>query len=184
MKMNRRQALIGIGTLAVGSGAALGSGAFTSVEANRTVDVQTEGDASAYLQLTGQGNYVADNSGSSGELTLDLGAVGGSGFNENAVTKVADIVEVKANPQDSSSTVNVGFGTGGSQAAKYTVGIASKGVVTFYISTSTGFTDSGTGSVDVVSNTGHIDAKIDTSVSPDDSQDNNNGNLDIMATTP
>ena len=51
MKMNRRQALIGIGTLAVGSGAALGSGAFTSVEANRDVSVVTAGDADAALGI-------------------------------------------------------------------------------------------------------------------------------------
>lgn len=39
MKLSRRNVLAGIGGLAVGGGALLGSGAFSSVEAQRTVDV-------------------------------------------------------------------------------------------------------------------------------------------------
>jgi len=48
---NRRKFLIGMGSLAAGSAAAVGSGAFTSVEANRDVEIGVTGDASAFLQI-------------------------------------------------------------------------------------------------------------------------------------
>lgn len=39
MKMNRRNVLAGLGTIVAGGGAALGSGAFSTTEASRTLDV-------------------------------------------------------------------------------------------------------------------------------------------------
>jgi len=42
MDMNRRNVLIGMGGLAVGGGALLGSGAFTSVSAERDVEVPAQ----------------------------------------------------------------------------------------------------------------------------------------------
>ena len=46
MRMNRRNVLIGMGTIVAGGGAALGTGAFSTVEAERTVEVNIidEGD--------------------------------------------------------------------------------------------------------------------------------------------
>jgi hypothetical protein len=109
MKMNRRKALIGIGSLAVGSGAALGSGAFTQVEASRDVSVETAGDGSAYLQLQSSSPYV-DNSGSSNTLNIDLGenTATGSGFNEDATTTVDNIFSITHNTA-SGSDIEVGF---------------------------------------------------------------------------
>ncbi|MCU4743882.1 hypothetical protein [Natronoglomus mannanivorans] len=52
MKMNRRNVLLGLGTVVAGGGAALGTGAFSSVEANRTVSIQVAEDDSAFLSLT------------------------------------------------------------------------------------------------------------------------------------
>ena len=49
--MKRRQLLAGLGALAAGGTAAVGTGAFTSVEASRTVTVTVEDDAAAYLSL-------------------------------------------------------------------------------------------------------------------------------------
>jgi hypothetical protein len=46
MKLNRRTALAGLGGLAVGGGVLLGSGAFSSVEAQRTVEVNVVTDTS------------------------------------------------------------------------------------------------------------------------------------------
>ncbi|AEH38164.1 hypothetical protein [Halopiger xanaduensis] len=77
--------------------AAVGTGAFDSVEADRTVQVSTAGDADAYLGITGDGEYVTDDSSDS-ELTIDLGGPtnsnDGEGFNENAVTEVSDVVTI------------------------------------------------------------------------------------------
>lgn len=49
--MRRRRLLTGLGTLAGGSSLALGTGAFTSVEAERSVTVDTADDAYAFLRL-------------------------------------------------------------------------------------------------------------------------------------
>jgi hypothetical protein len=49
--MERRKFLIGAGSAAVGSSAIIGSGAFTSVQADRTVTVETTNDSGAYLTL-------------------------------------------------------------------------------------------------------------------------------------
>lgn len=49
--MNRRQLLAGLGAAAAGGGAALGTGAFTSVEADRSVNVSVADEDQAYLAL-------------------------------------------------------------------------------------------------------------------------------------
>ncbi|WP_135365695.1 hypothetical protein [Halosimplex halophilum] len=100
--MNRRQALIGIGSLAVGSGAALGSGAFTSVEADRTVDVTLADDSAALLGIAPAGPYTSDSSASSeNAVTLDIGA-GASvadGLNDDAVTELGNVIQLTNNAE-------------------------------------------------------------------------------------
>ncbi|WP_435072866.1 hypothetical protein [Halorubrum sp. HHNYT27] len=93
---NRRKFIAGLGALATGSAAAMGTGAFSSVEANRQVSVDTAGDANAYLGLSGDDEYVSDDT-TEGELTIDLGSPDeliGDGFNESAVTTVEEIITV------------------------------------------------------------------------------------------
>ena len=61
--MNRRTAILGLGGLVAGSGAAMGTGAFTSVTAERQVDVDVRNDDDAYLALRpvdSDGNVVDD----------------------------------------------------------------------------------------------------------------------------
>jgi len=50
--MKRRQLIVGIGGVVAGTGAMVGSGAFSSVEAERVVTVETARDDNAYLRLT------------------------------------------------------------------------------------------------------------------------------------
>lgn len=93
MRLNRRNVLIGLGTVAVGSGAALGSGAFTQVSAQRTMDVAVAGDANAFLALEANAATSAiDNAGgpSSNELQVDLsaGSAPGDGVNDGANTTI------------------------------------------------------------------------------------------------
>lgn len=93
MALNRRNTLIGLGTLAVGGGALAATGAFTTVEADRTVDVQAVGDASALLGLdipTGSEGEASDVVQIiDGLLTIDFGAAGsGSGVNLGALTTI------------------------------------------------------------------------------------------------
>jgi hypothetical protein len=179
MKMNRRQALIGIGSLAVGSGAALGSGAFTSVEANRDVTLQTSGDSSAYLSLVGDDEYISNDGTGDSVLTIDLGAgTPGSGFNNDAITEVAGIVEISNSAADSSS-FDIGFpdGSGGQIGSKtVTIGDGSGSVVadvTFTISTGSSYSDSAATPTVDTSTTVYMHAEIDTTVSsgtPDGSE--------------
>ncbi|MFC7027324.1 hypothetical protein ACFQJ5_06480 [Halomicroarcula sp. GCM10025324] len=94
--MKRRKFLIGAGSLAAGSAAAMGTGAYSYAEADRTVTVDTTGDNSAYLKLDGDGKYVTDNNG---ELTINLGGTsnngnGGSAFNQDAATRVLGVVTI------------------------------------------------------------------------------------------
>lgn len=49
--MKRRELIAGVGSLTAGSSVAIGSGAFTSVNANRDIDVRIAEDDKAYLRL-------------------------------------------------------------------------------------------------------------------------------------
>jgi hypothetical protein len=106
MAMNRRNVLIGLGTVAAGGGAALGTGAFSSVQADRQVSVETAGDASGFLTLEGDGAYVENDS--SDTLTIDLGALEDEAFNQDARTVVEGVVTATNNAADGED-IDVGF---------------------------------------------------------------------------
>ncbi|AEH38163.1 DUF1102 domain-containing protein [Halopiger xanaduensis] len=55
--MHRRKFVIGVGSLAAGSAAAIGTGAFDSVEAERTVTAELADDADAYLALESSSSH-------------------------------------------------------------------------------------------------------------------------------
>ena len=108
MAMNRRNVLIGLGTVAAGGGAALGTGAFSQVEADRTVSVATSGDSSAFLGIEVNGDYATDDSGNSDDAVLiNLGQK----FNDDATTKLNEVLKLSDNTKDSSS-IEVGFDDG------------------------------------------------------------------------
>ncbi|QSG10419.1 PemB family protein [Halapricum desulfuricans] len=94
----RRKFLLGMGSLAAGGAAAIGSGAFTNVEASRSMDVAVAGDESAYLSLapTGSPNSQDYVSVSNGQIQLNLGETdnNGSGFNKDAVTEIDNLLQV------------------------------------------------------------------------------------------
>jgi hypothetical protein len=101
--MQRRKFLIGAGSLAAGGAAALGSGAFTSVEADRAIEVDTADDADAFLTIeadsTPNANEYVDTSG--GTVALDFTntnnsgyAGGGSGVNANSTTVFDDLLNI------------------------------------------------------------------------------------------
>ncbi|MFT4948218.1 MAG: hypothetical protein ACI9CA_000338 [Natronomonas sp.] len=122
MKLTRRNALIGLGSLVAGSGALVGTGAFSSVEADRTVSINTAGDAGGFLTLTGDGEYVTDDT-TGDQLTFDLGQVGSTNaFNNEAKTVVEGVVTVTNNAADSED-ITVGFEDSGSPTASTTLNI-------------------------------------------------------------
>jgi len=89
--MERRKFIIGVGALGAGTSAALSTGAFTNVEAERSFEIGTAGDDEAYIRMqavTGSPNaeYVDDSSGTL-SVTIDK-------LNEDAKTAFADLFEV------------------------------------------------------------------------------------------
>ncbi|MES3161238.1 MAG: hypothetical protein PPP55_06665 [Halorubrum sp.] len=101
--MERRKFVIGAGALATGSAAAIGSGAFTSVTADRSIQVDVADDSDAFLALEGKdtpnGNEYVEDDGTDGTLSLDFseteesGAEGG--LNQNADTIIRDLFEIQ-----------------------------------------------------------------------------------------
>lgn len=106
--MQRRKFLTSVGALTAGSAAAMGTGAFTSVDAQRSVSVSVAGDAGAYLGMSAvnatNGAY-ADESGDDGRLTINFDSIsensqdntvstGGSGVNPNSKTVAEDVFRV------------------------------------------------------------------------------------------
>jgi hypothetical protein len=76
--MNRRQFVVGLGATAAGGGAAVSTGAFTSVEADRTASVAVAEEDAAYLRIvptpnTANGAFAETTSAGDGEqLSLDF----------------------------------------------------------------------------------------------------------------
>jgi len=103
MGLSRRNAIIGLGGLIAGGGALVGTGAFTTVQAERTVSVETAGDANAFLALdevpgSANSDYI-DTSGDTIQITIDsnAGESGAQGLNQNAITTIRNIVQVANN---------------------------------------------------------------------------------------
>jgi parallel beta-helix repeat protein len=86
--MERRKFLIGAGTLGAGASVALGTGAFTTVEAQRNVDIGVAGDANAQLaiQEVSGANAELVSTKDDGTLSLSIPDV-----NQDAVTEVEDL---------------------------------------------------------------------------------------------
>lgn len=134
---------------------AIGTGAFTTVTAERTVAVNTAGDDSALLQLTvhngPNGLYAQQTGGGQIEILLDgSGASSASGVNLNASTTIGDVFNVtnqgtqdvgvwivKSGPH--ANLVTFQNATGGaldnSSAAAQTIGIGGTIEVTIVIDT-------------------------------------------------
>ena len=97
--MRRRKLMIGLGALTAGGSAAFGTEAFTSVEAQRNVDVTVAGDQNAFVAiepLSGDNarKYV-DDSGTAVKLELDGNSGGtGNGVSQNAITQIEDLFRV------------------------------------------------------------------------------------------
>ncbi|WP_277539962.1 hypothetical protein [Haloarcula laminariae] len=95
--MNRRKFLIGAGSLAAGSAAAMGTGAFTSVQAERTVSVSVADDSNALLALSstsGPNGTYAETTGDN-QVKVDISNASGSGVNDDSKTKILDIFSVQ-----------------------------------------------------------------------------------------
>ena len=103
---NRRTVLIGLGGLVAAGGAALGTGAFTTVEAQRTVSIDTAGDADAFLGLEVRSD-LESSTDNNGLIQLDLSSANASGLNRQARTVLDKVLLVENN--GTQSGVDIGF---------------------------------------------------------------------------
>lgn len=125
--MNRRNVLIALGAVAIMTGIVFGTGAFTQVEAERTVTVDFADDSNAFLKLneTAQNpEYVTTTTGAGGQqiVQIDLSATSGAqgdGLNDNAVTTIDPVLNVT---NQGTQAVNVTF-----DGAQTTPGVALTG---------------------------------------------------------
>ena len=125
MKMNRRNALLGIGAIATGGGALFGSGAFSQVDADRTVNITTTGDGSANLQLEVDPNSshanLTDSSGTSdGTNSQDTIQIDATNINDDAQTTYNGALRI-TNNGTSNPDVNVSISTSGTSGLAFTL---------------------------------------------------------------
>ncbi len=140
MRTNRKNVLIGLGLIIAIGGAVIGSGAFSTVQADRGVSVQTAGDADAYLAITPGDGYdnsaYITNDSDTGTLTFDLGQNGpttndGTGFNQNATTTLDGMVNLT---NQGENAVEVGVGDSSSGMGSSTTVELENAEVTFEMS--------------------------------------------------
>lgn len=103
--MDRRKFMLGIGGSALGGSALLGSGAFSRIESQRTVDIKVAHDEDAYLGLVRKDPNEYPNASyvdydEKGHLRLRFNEEnetegGGIGFNSNSMTFVDDMFAVR-----------------------------------------------------------------------------------------
>lgn len=93
--MDRRKFIIGIGSLAAGGAAALGTSAFNVARSDRTMDVEMVGDSDAYLALEEtDGEYTSVDT--DGTFSVDFGDNGrGQGLSENANYVFTDVFKIR-----------------------------------------------------------------------------------------
>ena len=131
--MERRKFMIGIGSAAVGASALVGSSAFTSVSADRDLDIEVVNDNSAFLAMgpTDHPNaayLVDDGSGdprddgyTGGTISIGADNVMGDGVNNEAETYILDIFRLK---NQGSQDVRVNISAHATESPR---GIASSG---------------------------------------------------------
>ncbi|NLV14319.1 hypothetical protein GOC77_13695 [Haloarcula argentinensis] len=99
MRLNRRSVLLGLGTISATVGGAFGSGAFSSVEATRTVTLSTSDDASALVSFKQNPNksYATDLITTGGSNSNGAIKIQQSNLNERATTRFEDVLRITNN---------------------------------------------------------------------------------------
>lgn len=103
--MKRRVLLAGIGSASIGVGAAFGSGAFTSIESDRDVNLNVQGDSSAQIIFRqGSGTGAARLLNTDSSNVVDIIEFSQTSLNEQSKTIFKNALEVENNTDDSDST--------------------------------------------------------------------------------
>ena len=86
--MKRRKFVVGLGSLAAGGAAAMGTGAFSFAQTDRNIELDVVADNNAYLALQSQGENSEYSELNNGKLEFNLGGnanVPGDGLNPDSV---------------------------------------------------------------------------------------------------
>ena len=104
--MKRRSLLLSIGAASVGTGAVFGSGAFTSIEADRNVDLNVSSDSGSAQVSFDKGSGVGAGTiiGTDTSESVDVIKFEETNLNERAKTTFTDALEIDNN---GSNTVNL-----------------------------------------------------------------------------
>lgn len=104
MRMNRRNVLLGLGSLATLAGGAMGTGAFSTVSATRDAEISVASDSEAYLTLdaTNSSSALIGQQQANGTIAFDFagGSVNssvnpeGAGLNPESTTTIPQAFEV------------------------------------------------------------------------------------------
>lgn len=100
MRMNRRNVLVGLGTIVAGGGGALATGAFSSVDADRSVSIGVADDSNALLGIQAGSSEFVDSS--NGIVSIDL-----SNVNIAATTTISDIFTIANNSGDAGGAQSI-----------------------------------------------------------------------------
>ena len=95
MKFNRRDVLLGLGAAGVAGGVAFGSGAFTTVEADRDVSVAVgsdEEDGGGLISIFGR--FVEYEDGIA-EINIPSDVLGAEGLNPDAETTLEEVATIR-----------------------------------------------------------------------------------------
>ncbi|MDB9252882.1 hypothetical protein [Halorubrum ezzemoulense] len=92
--MKRRNVLLGLGASAAGSGIVFGTGAFTQVEANRSLTIGVDEDANALLALDAGSNIASVYNDSNGELVIDTKELSDNNDDEHEGFNVEATVQI------------------------------------------------------------------------------------------
>ncbi len=168
-----------MGSLAAAGAATIGTGAFTSVQADRTVSVSVADDANAFLAIEPESNspnaneYV-DTSGNA--VSLDFTSTdapgNGQGINDNATTEFDDLLRIT---NQGTQGVYVGYGGDGSGTTLTNANFA-------LYHEDPDFTGSGSGSnYDASAGNYNNDGQLNIDTAPDADSD---GNPDLVYLTP
>lgn len=99
--MERRKFLIGAGSAAVGASALIGSGAFTSVQAERDFNVEVVGDEDALLGIAPydgpNGQYASEENGLVEVDFTSNDEAEETGLNDRARTNIENVLEITNN---------------------------------------------------------------------------------------
>jgi len=114
MQLTRRNTIIGLGTIAAGAGVIGGSGAFDSVEANRSFEVSVSGDAGALLGLNATNDTIAgmESGGAGGNQIIyfkinESETSGANSINENGKTRFYDAFSITNNNNNQTVLVRI-----------------------------------------------------------------------------